>query len=289
MEPCEKWNSSAGRILRIQSEISVQVCFEGAASCEMEYLCADVEESALEVIAVAPATFILNRPGWYKEKVLASGFPVLAVGSVFVVIAMTTQICERINERMVPLNRIILMAIGGLCIFAASIVFTVAVIMGNKQEEHAIVCATARIILMAIGGLCIFAASIVFTVAVIMGNKQEEYAIVCATAGSGRAVNNAGSELIDANAQVPVVKGSLRPPRSQRSIPSERNMRGSINSEGSIGHSKRIGQRDAKVERRTLRSDRHSHRSGGRSLSSGEQSQRSTSRRGVPTEQIPQI
>lgn len=84
-------------------------------------------------------------------------------------------------------------------------------------------------------------------------------------------------------------RGSLRPPRSQRSIPSERNMRGSINSEGSIGHSKRIGQRDAKVERRTLRSDRHSHRSGGRSLSSGEQSQRSTSRRGVPAEQIPQI
>lgn len=50
MDPCEKWNSSAGRILRIQSEISVQVCFEGAASCEMEYLCADVEESALEVL-----------------------------------------------------------------------------------------------------------------------------------------------------------------------------------------------------------------------------------------------
>lgn len=40
------------------------------------------------------------------------------------------------------------MAIGGLCIFAASIVFTVAVIMGNKQEEHAIVCATAvRVVL----------------------------------------------------------------------------------------------------------------------------------------------
>lgn len=65
---------------------------------------APLSSPKFQVIAVAPATFILNRPGWYKEKVLASGFPVLAVGSVFVVIAMTTQICERINERMVPLN-----------------------------------------------------------------------------------------------------------------------------------------------------------------------------------------
>uniref|UniRef100_A0A915BTT7 Uncharacterized protein n=2 Tax=Parascaris univalens TaxID=6257 RepID=A0A915BTT7_PARUN len=236
------------------------------------------------VIAVAPATFILNRPGWYKEKALASGFPVLAVGSVFVVIAMTTQICERINERMIPLNRIILMAIGCLCIFTASIVFTVAVIMGNKREEYAIACATATYCWLAV------LLDIVYIILSIVWPQDDvEQLLSQRLQGSGRVANNSCSIPIDANAQVPVVNGSLKPPRSQRSIPREHSMRGSINRESSIGHRKLAGQRDANIERRTHRSDRHSHRSDRRSLPSGEQSQRSASRRGVPMEQIPHI
>ncbi|VDK17438.1 unnamed protein product [Anisakis simplex] len=65
---------------------------------------------------------------------LASGLPVLVIGATLVTIGAITQVIERINEQMIPLNRIILMAIGGICLIASSIVFTV--FFSNERNEN---------------------------------------------------------------------------------------------------------------------------------------------------------
>ncbi|VDM38621.1 unnamed protein product [Toxocara canis] len=217
-------------------------------------------------LTVVPATFVLNRPDWYKEKMLASGFPVLAVGSAFVVTGTITQICERINERMVPLNRIIVMAIGGLCILAASIVFTIVVIVGNKQDDYAIVRATAVYCWLALF------LDIIYIILAVVWPQDETDELISQQPNnvveqSEHVANNATNVLIDANASnTPTVKGSLRAPRSQQGVRSERSRRGSIRSDKSPRRSERSGVRNVERSRhgvhRSYRSGRSSRRSG---------------------------